>query len=153
VLVTLNASSYLAFMAECGVPSGGYTNINSTTANDFRARDAISLADSGELMMQALRGEIEGTANGHPKYGPARLLPRGIHYAPWRPWGRPEGFTLLAVGDGNRLVASMDADGPPAAREARRELVVLLDMLAPPKYEDPYKDGNEDEAGCGDNWG
>jgi hypothetical protein len=150
VLVTLNDSSHLAFMAECGAPFGGYTNIGSV-ANDFKASDAISLRNSGDLMMQALRGEIEA-ADKSPRYGPARLLPRGIHYAPWRPWGRPEGFTLLAVGDDNRLVASMDADGPAAAREARRELTVLLEMLAPPTYKDPYDDGNEDDTGCGDSW-
>ena len=154
VLVTVDAGSQLAFIAECGEPRGGMVN-NGVDGNEFTAKGEIDLIDSGYATLAAMRGKLTVKQGGQDvsPYGD-KLFGYGIHTAPWRPWNQPEGFSLVAIDKENRLVAMMDAANPPAARSARRELGVLLELLAPEPYRDPYNDGHETDMdnGCGEGW-
>lgn len=80
-----------------------------------------------------------------------RLLPRGVHYAPWRPrGGARRGRCLVAVDLQARLVARMDLPQPTVADlvMARRDLEAVLETT-PGGYRDGYEDSADD---FGDEW-
>lgn len=95
-----------------------------------------------------------------------KLLPEGVHAAPWRPHGHPDGGAWVVIDRDHRLVAIMDYDSLSAARSARQDALALLDMAreryctteplpdAPSSgWRDPYNDGNKtDIDDCGEDW-
>lgn len=148
LLAAIDGEGALGALVECGRPTGGK---DGSCGNNFSGREAIELTNEADVVWDVLTGVPNcTTGNPAPKYG-FKPLGRSVHHAPWRPWDMSEGHHLMAIDHQHRLVASMEAVNPPAARDARRKLMTLLGLLAPEPYHDPYDDGECDDD-VGDSW-
>lgn len=137
-------------------PSGALVLV--TTRGDHVLQHLAEVGQPDAGTVAALEeGPDETTSHGHPIHscGARVFFAPGLHRAPWIPTEFPnEGITLLAIGEGSKLIASMDAADLIAAKSATRELGVLYEMHGPAvPYSDGYGHEDDDSAeDFGEEW-